>query len=327
MASITLAEASKLSLDDLVTGVIEAIVDVNPIYYALPFQDIQGNAKTYNRENTLGDSQVAGIDGTILAKAAPSYTKVTSNLTTIIGDAEVNGLLQAQQIGGDITSQNIASKAKSVGRHYQYLMFEGVADGVSTPGSHVFPTSPRFPTDDNNFDGMRVLVEGIGGNQVKKASGPLSFEDLDAILNEVKSKDGHVDALCMNDREITKLRALERGLGGTYLTEVQNTDFGGNMYLYAGVPIYRSEWIPTDIDNNLGTGSATDSVVYALNFDSGAERDGIAGLTSYENMGINVQNVGASETKDNHIWRVKFYSSFAMYSSLAVAMLTEVDGS
>lgn len=247
MASITLAEASKLSLDDLVTGVIEAIVDVNPIYYALPFQDIMGNAKTYNRENTLGDSQVVGIDGTITAKAAPDYTKVTTNLTTIVGDAEVNGLLQAQRVGGDITSQNIASKAKTVGRHYQYLMFEGVVDGNSgAPAGHVFPTVERFNLSgagaDENFSGLRVLVEdGIGGDQVKKASGALSFELLDEILHNVKSKDGHVDALVMNDREIRKLRTLERALGGTYLTEVQNVEFGGNMYQYAGVPIYRSE--------------------------------------------------------------------------------------
>ena len=42
---------------------------------------------------------MAGVGTTITAKAATTFTQVTSTLTTIIGDAEVNGLIQATRSG------------------------------------------------------------------------------------------------------------------------------------------------------------------------------------------------------------------------------------
>jgi hypothetical protein len=95
MASVTLAESAKLSQDQLIAGVIENIVTVNPLYEVMPFMPIEGNALAYNRENALGDVQFAGVGTTITAKAAATFTNVTSSLTTLIGDAEVNGLIEA----------------------------------------------------------------------------------------------------------------------------------------------------------------------------------------------------------------------------------------
>lgn len=318
MASITLAEAQKLGLDDLVTGVIENIVDTNPMYNALPFQDIAGNAKTYNREATLGDTQVVGVDGTITAKAAPTYTKVTANLTSIIGDAEVNRLISSQRVGGDIIAQNIGSKAKNVGRHYQHMFFEGESGAQTLVPS----SSPKFAYDVDEFDGLRKTVAGLAASQTVTLSGALTFEALDELLHAVKSKDGQVDALVMSARTIRSFRALNRALGGSHMDQVEVN--GITMEAYAGVPLFRSDYIPTDIDNSLGTGTATDTVVYAINFDSGSEADGIAGLTTADNMGISVTPGGLMETKDSNFWRVAFYSSMAVYSGLSVAMLDEV---
>ena len=83
MASVTLAEASKLGLNDLQAGVVENIITVNAMYQVLPFDLIYGNALAYNRENVLGDVQVLGVDGTITAKAAATYTAKTAGLTII----------------------------------------------------------------------------------------------------------------------------------------------------------------------------------------------------------------------------------------------------
>ena len=85
MASVTLAESAKLCQDDLIAGVIETVVTVNPLYDIFPFMEIDGNALAYNRENALGDVQFLGVGGTITAKAAANFTSVTSALTKIIG--------------------------------------------------------------------------------------------------------------------------------------------------------------------------------------------------------------------------------------------------
>src|SRR3990172_7623472 len=109
MASVTLAESAKLALNELVAGVIENIITVNQMFAVLPFDGIEGNALAYNRENALDGAGVAGV-GTVYddstdpnpipgetagIKAAATFTQVTASLTTIVGDAEVNGLIQA----------------------------------------------------------------------------------------------------------------------------------------------------------------------------------------------------------------------------------------
>jgi hypothetical protein len=115
MATVTLAESAKLAQNELIAGVIENVITVNKFFQVLPFDGIEGNALAYNRENVLGDVQTTASVTRSAAKAAATFTQVTSSLTTIIGDAEVNGLIQATRSGdgNDQTAIQIASKAKS----------------------------------------------------------------------------------------------------------------------------------------------------------------------------------------------------------------------
>ena len=56
MASQTLAEAKKLINNEIVQGVVEDIISINPIYNLLPFADYTGQAILVNREDALGDA-------------------------------------------------------------------------------------------------------------------------------------------------------------------------------------------------------------------------------------------------------------------------------
>lgn len=298
MASITLAEASKLGLNDLASGVIENIVTVNQMYNFLPFDEVYGNALAYNRESVLGDAQALALGGTITAKAAPSFTQITTALTTLIGDAEIDGRLIAQGVGSnagnDLIAAQVASKAKAVSRLYQGMLITG--DSASA----------------GQFDGLKKLVSA--GQKV--VGGALSFEKLDELLHKVKSKDGQVDALVMCERDIRALRVLKRALGGA--SDADRVMVNGiSMEAYAGVPVLRNDWITP-------AGSPLASDVYAVNFDDGGRSNGIAGLVDQFGSSIQVENVGAMETKDQHIYRVKFYSGFAVFSDLGVAMIEGV---
>jgi len=51
--TISLAEASKLSTDILLKGIIETVIKDSPILEKLPFIQITGNSLKYNREKTL----------------------------------------------------------------------------------------------------------------------------------------------------------------------------------------------------------------------------------------------------------------------------------
>ena len=62
--ALTLVEASKLSNDVLLTGVIETIVKDSPILQSLPFIEIVGNGLTYNRENAAATAAFYNIGDT-----------------------------------------------------------------------------------------------------------------------------------------------------------------------------------------------------------------------------------------------------------------------
>ena len=303
MASVTLAQASKLTNDMLLAGVIESIVEVNPLFEVLPFMGIDGNALAYNREATLGDSQFAGVDDTITAKTPATFNRVTSELTTIIGDAEVNGLIQATRSNfTDQKGTQIASKAKSIGRKYQQNMIIG--DGTS-----------------NSFEGLLALLPGSQEVTTGTNGDPLSFEMLDELIDQVKDKDGDVDYLMMPARTIRSFMTLLRGLGGASINDVLTLPSGRQVPVYRSIPLFRNDWIPTDQTKGTATTATT---ILGGTFDDGSGTHGVSGISASQEFGIQVKDIGESETKDNEITRVKMYSGMALFSELGLAAITGV---
>lgn len=298
MASVTLAESAKLSQDQLIQGVIENVVTVNNFYEILPFAGIEGNALAYNRENVLGDVDVEGVDATIGAKAAATFTQVTSNLTTIIGDAEINGLIQATRSNiTDQTATQIGSKAKSAGRKYQDMLINGT--GAS-----------------DQFDGLINLCAAGQTVDTGTNGSALSFAILDELLDTVKDKDGEVDYIMMPSRTIRSYMALLRGLGGASISDTVALPSGKIMPAYRNVPIFRNDWIPINQTKGTGTDQTT---VFAGTLDDGSNTVGLSGLTARNSSGIQIANVGESETKDNTIYRIKWYCGLALFSELGLA--------
>jgi hypothetical protein len=304
MPSVTLTESAKLSQDMLVAGVIETIVDVDPMFELLGFDPIDGNSIAYNRENVMGDVQVLGVGGTITAKNAATVTRVSSDLTTIIGDAEVNGLIQATRsgTGNDQKVTQIMSKAKNVGRTYRNLFINGTGAG-------------------NEFNGLLNLVAtpqkvtpGVNG-------GPLSFDILDQLIDKVKSKDGQVDFFQLPLRTIRSYFGLLRALGGASVNEVMQLPSGRTVPTYRGVPMFANDFIPTTQTQGTGTACTT---IFAGCFDDGTRSNGISGLTAANAAGIQVVPVGESEIKDENITRIKWYCGLASFSDLGLAAATGI---
>lgn len=299
MSTVTLAESAKLTQDDLVAGVIENVITVNQMYEMTPFRGITGNSIAYNRENVLGDTQFLAVGGTITAKNPATFTKVNSDLTTIIGDAEVNGLIQATR--SDYTNQEaaqVASKAKSAGRQFAQGFITGDGTGDS-------------------FEGLIALCPGSQTLSTAANGEDLSFERMDELLDAVVAKDGQVDFLSMHSRSVRKYKALVRGLGGVTADDVYELPSGKQIIAYSGVPIFRNDYIP--IDQTQGTGTAL-TTMFAGCWDDGSDKVGIAGITAEQSAGIVVEDVGIHQTRDETITRVKWYVGLALFSEKAIAM-------
>lgn len=304
MASVTLAESAKLAQDELVSGVIENVITVNQMFQFLPFDGIDGNALAYNRENVLGDAQVAGVGTQITAKNPATFTHVTSTLTTIIGDAEVNGLIQATRSGSgnDQKAIQVASKAKSCGRKFQDQLING--DGTA-----------------NQFVGLLGLIassQKITAAEGAANGGPLSFSDLDALIDLVTDRDGHVDFIMMHRRTRRSYYALLRALGGTSPGDIYTMPDGSTTIAYRGIPILANDYIPINQVQGTATNATT---VFAGNFDDGSRTSGIAGLTAQEEAGIHIKEVGEKEDADESITRVVWYCGLALFSEKGMAAL------
>jgi hypothetical protein len=298
MASVTLAESAKLAQDDLVVGVIENIITVNQMFEMVPFDGIDGNSLAYNRENVLGDVETLGVGGTITAKNAATFTKVNADLTTIIGDAEVNGLIQAtRSTETDQEETQIESKAKSAGRKFQSMLITGTGSG-------------------NEFDGLINLTPA--GQMVDTGANgqALSFEVMDEMLDNVIDKDGEVDYMVMPSRTIRSYKALLRTLGGTGAEDMYELPSGKRIIAYSGVPIFRNDYIPTDQTKGTGSGQTT---IFAGTLDDGSRSYGFAGLTARNEAGIVIEDVGVHQSKDETITRVKWYCGLALFSELGIS--------
>jgi len=313
MATQTLAQAAKLINNEIVQGVAEDIITTNPVWNVIPWTGYEGQALLVNRENALGDAQHLAVGGTITAKAAATFTQVPFSATTTIGDAEMNGLVQAQSsaAGVDQLAVEISSKAKSVGR----LLQTGIATGTGS--------APAM----NSLHSLVDAAQFAGGTSAGGRA--LSFALLDGLLNLVKAKDGEVDWIMMPSRTLQSYKSLVRALGGINETMTFTMPNGTtrNVSVYEGIPIFQNDYLSVvETANGAAiTGGALTSV-WAGVWDDGTQKVGVSMIHPMGvPAGIQVEQVGVAETKDESIVRVKSYSNFASFNRKGIARLASIN--
>jgi hypothetical protein len=319
MASVTLAESAKLDQDDMTRGLIESVVTVDRFFQQLPFDGLDGNALAYNRENTVATVAAVAVGEDIgpdvssgnnqaerlLGKDAATFTQVTSALTTIMGDAEVNGLISTTRSSkNDQTGIQIASKAKAAGRKYQDMLINGVAGAT------------------NEFTGLLGLVPAAQKVATAANGSNLTLALLDELLDKPIDKDGQVDYLMMPRRTLRSYYALLRAAGGASIGETYTLPDGTQIPAYRNVPIYVNDNIPQD--QVQGSSGAVCTTIFAGTFDDGSRSMGIAGLSAAKNMGLHAVDVGHHHTRDERIWRVKWYCGLALFSELGIGSMSGI---
>lgn len=311
MPSMTATEFKKRVRDQLIAGIVEDIYTTNAIYNFIPWLGFAGSGISVNRENTLGDAQFLAVGGTITAKAASVVDQVLFEATTIIGDAEINKkqIAESNSDKNDVVAIEVSSKAKSVGRIIQQGIATGTGSAPAMNSMHSLIDSGQYTTSN-----------GVGG-------AVLAFTMLDELIDLVKSKDGLVDWLMMNGREIRAYRALLRALGGTVPTiDVQMGKKTIKVNEYNGIPIFQNDFLSiVETDDGAALTGGAQSSIYAGNWDDGTKKIG-CGLIYPEAtpLGIAFEPVGAMETKDEDIYRVKSYTNFATFNKRGIARLTGI---
>ena len=309
MAIMTLAEAKKYVQDELIEGVVEDIISINPIYSIFPFTGYDGHGIIANRETTLADVDMYDVNATITARNVSAVTQVPFSAVKIIGDADIDSLIQAQSKSGgvDLIAQEISSKAKSIGRRFQQGM---VIDNGTAPNMNSFHTL---------IDATQTIGEATGQ--------AISFEALDQLIDLVTAKDGQVDFILMAPRTFRSYKSLLRALGGTPAEWVVTLPDGRSTIGYEDIPIFKNPFIPVTETAQAAalTGGALTSV-WAGCFDDGSLKTGITAIhPSGVPAGIQVEMIGKNIDKDSETFRVKQYTNIALMNRRALARLTSIN--
>jgi len=304
---MTLVEFKKRTRDQLIAGITEDIYTTNPIWSSIPWIGFAGSGISVNREKVMGDAQFLDIGGTITSKTASQVDQVLFEPVTCIGDAEINKMQIAMSDSdiNDVAATEISSKSKNVGRQMQ--------NGFATGDGSV-----------PNMNSMHTLIDS--GQYV--SGGAMTFEMIDELIDKVKSKDGIVEWIQAAGRDIRAYRAMCRALGGVPMIEVQMGEKTIQIESYEGIPIFQNDYLSVvETAGGAALSGGALSSMYAGVWDDGTKKIGSAMIyPQATTAGIQFEDLGSLESKDEALYRIKAYMNFAIFNKRGIARLTDLTG-
>ena len=293
-------EANKLSQSSLARGVIEEIIDRDAMFALMPFMFVNGKSFDYVRENQLSSAAFYDPNDAIVEDAA-TFTRVSTQLRILAGQVNVDQFLDSTQSDvQDQASVQIAQKAKAI----QKLFRQSVATGDSTANPKQFDGLP------NLTDASQVIDADDNGNA---AGVTLNLSLMDKLGDQIP---GGPDAFIAHSAVIRAHRALVRASGGTTpIDQGLKNLTGRDVPTHNGVPILVNDFLAVDEVS----GADTTTSVYAARFNIADGLHGIYGGST--SAGVAFDDLGTSETKDAHGYRLKWYVSLVLRSTKSLARL------
>lgn len=297
--AVTLPEAAKQMQNPIRSAVIQIYAQSSDVLAALPFENIQGNALRYNREDTLPGIGFRGVNEAY-TESTGILNPITEPLVIAGGDLDVDKFI-VTTMGEQQRSVQEAMKIKSLALAWTKQFIKGDSQA-----------------DPRGFDGLQTRLTG---NQLIWAGGTdggdaLSLSKLDELIDAVEQP----THLLMSKAMRRKLTAASRNTSvGGFITYTQDA-FGRKVSMYNDLPIMI---VDTDNEGNdiLGfdevgfTGSAaTCTSIYCVSL-----MDGM--MVGIQSGPIQATDIGELETKPCYRTRVEWYAGLACYHGKAAARL------
>lgn len=300
--ALTLVEAAKQESGDIKRrAIIELFPRSSAPLQAITFQNIAGNAYSYNLEETLPGVSFRGVNEAFTEDAGV-INPVTENLSIAGGDLDVdNFIIKTQGAGQRSTREAMKVKALALTWTKKFIKGDNSAD-------------PR------EFDGLQVRLTGSQKIQAgATANGTaLSLAKLDELIDATEG----ANALLMNKAMIRRLTAAHRisTIGG-HIDFTKDT-YGTKLTTYAGLPIYPIEQDATGTEimgftEAATSGTATATSIYAVNFGPGM-------VEGFQNGGIDVRDLGELDAKPVWRTRVEWFTGLLVQHPRAAARLWSI---
>jgi len=301
--ALTLVEAAKAAMgrdEDLRATVMELYARSSDLMANMPFENIQGNALQFNREQTLPSVGFRGVNEAY-SEGTGKLERVTEALCIAGGDLDVDKFIVTTGGPGQREAQE-AMKVKALSLSMTKNLIKG--DVTSDPKS---------------FDGLQVRC--INEQLVITSAGTvvaLSLTKLDELIDTVEDP----THLIMNKNFRRRLSAAARlyTVGG-YITYELDA-FGRRVTYYNDLPIMI---VDKDNENNdimphtetADDGGSDGVSIYCVSF----AENGVVGLQNGE---LSVTDLGEIDTKPVFRTRVEWYISMAILRPRAAARLWNI---
>lgn len=284
---LTLAEASKLIQNPLQRGVVETFARTSPVLQYLPFMDVNGNAYSYNVEQTLPGIAFRDYNANY-TESTGVVNPQTEKLFILGGLSSVDrAIVKTQGSVNDIRAIHDNMKAKAAALEFTKTFFKG--DNT---------------TRNTEFDG---LDERLTGNQALTYAADFTLDDIDKLIDSVV---GSPTVLFMNKATRRQVNKLMRS--ASQATETVSGVFGEQIPSYAGIPIGVIE------EDKDGAAILADGEIYAVRM--GAQQY-VSGLQA---GGMEVIDLGLNRTQYETL--IEWICGMAIFHPKAAAKLSKADG-
>lgn len=300
--ALTLVEAAKLETGDAFrSAIIELYAGSSDILMNLPFENINGNALTYNREDSLPGVGFRGVNESYTPSTGV-LNPLTESLVIAGGDLDVDKFI-VDTMGANQRSVHEAMKVRALSLAWTRKFIKG--DNQSDP---------------REFDGLQTRITG---NQLiaagTTANGTaLSLAKLDEAIDQTLNPTHLIMSKAMRRRLTTAARNYQVGGFITYTKDA----FGRQVTMYNDLPI-----LIVDLDNTqtailpfteaCTSGTATGTSIYVVSM----AEDGILGL---QNGGVDVRDLGELQTAPVYRTRVEWYNGFGAFNGRAATRLWSI---
>lgn len=312
--AITLAEAAKLSQDNLQRGVIETFVQASPLLDRIPLLEIEGNAYAYNSEGTLPGVEFRAVNGTY-SESTGTVNQASEKLVILGGDADVDTFIQKTRSNlNDQRAVQTAMKVKAASYKFQDTFING-----------------DVAVDPNAFDGLKkrltggqvISAPGANGSPIYGTTSDTEafWASMDDLVASVPGLTGANGAIYANAKLIGKIRSAGRRFGGVEIVREDMT--GKRVLMWNGIPILDLGATAAGVDilplnETKGTSSLTSSI-YAVKF---GQDEGDAGVTGLTNGGVQVRDLGEIDAKPAYRTRIEFFCGVGVFGGKAAARST-----
>ena len=303
--ALTIIEASKLNPGDVVRNtIVEMFARNSDILRALPFDNIQGNAYKYNREDVLPGVGFRGVNEGF-QESVGVLNPITESLVIAGGDLDVDRFI-TQTMGANQRGVQEGMKVKALAHRWTKTFIKG--DSAAEP---------------REFDGLQRRIP-VGSSQLLDAGATsggdaLSLFKLDTLISKV---DGATH-LIMNKAMGLRLTQASRNSAVMGNVDFTLNTLGQRVQTYNGLEILNAEddEMGTPIlpfsEANPGGGAAASTSIYVVQFGDG-------GVVGIQNETISVRDLGELEAKPVFRTRVEWYTGVCIFSGKAAARLRGV---